>query len=571
MTPAVREWVPSSPLHTKAETMAPRTINPDPVSLELGAIYPEAGAITITLRTCRPSVSCPDCDQLTEQVHSWYQRTLTDLPWQGLAVRFRLHTRRWRCPNPGCGRQIFTERLPEVVVPFARRTVRLAEVVDAIAFALGGEAGARVLATLGLPVSPDTLLNRVRAVEMPACPTPRVIGIDDWAWRKGNRYGTILVDLERHRVIELLPDRDVDTIVTWLRQHPTIEVIARDRGDTYIEAAGAGAPRAQQVADRWHLLHNLVAVVEESLLQHRAAVRAAAEALDPDMQPPAAPLELPDTSSGPIMPNRPRVRLGEHVEARQQRHARREEQYEAIQRLHQAGADVAHIARTVGVSRRTVYRYRDLPEPPPPKQPHRRRRVLDPYEDYLLQRWQEGCHNGRRLWREIRAQGFAYGESNVARFLAPLRRAERDGQPVVPMHRRRQQPTPTASHVASLFLRRPEHVAGEDQRYLDLLIEQDTDVAALYQLTRDFTTMVRERREGALDDWLAAAQASGSAPLRRFAAGLTRDLNAVRAGLREEWSNGQTEGQIHRLKLLKRQMYGRAGFAVLRNRVLQAA
>lgn len=551
--------------------MASRTINPDPVSLQIEAIYPSPGAITISLRTCRPSTFCPDCTQPTERVHSWYQRTFTDLPWQGFAVHFRLHTRRWHCSNPACPRRIFTERLPAVVAPFARRTARLADVVDAIAFALGGEAGARVLATLGLSVSPDTLLNRVRTTAAPAHPEPRVIGIDDWAWRKGNRYGTILVDLERHRVLDLLPDRDVKTIVTWLRQHPDIEIIARDRGDTYIEAASTGAPQAVQVADRWHLLHNLVAVVEESLLQHRAVLRAAAEALDPATKPSAAPLELPDTSSGPIMPNRPRVRLGEQVEARQHRHARRVEQYEAIQRLQQAGADVGDIARTVGVSRRTVYRYRALPAPPPPKQPHRRRRVLDPYEEYLLRRWNEGCHNGRRLWREIRAQGFAYGESNVARFLAPLRRATRDGRPVRPTHRHRQQPTPTASHVAGLFLRRPEQLTSDEQRYLALLNEQDAHVATLYHLTRSFTTMVRERREHELDGWLVEAQTSGIIPLRRFAAGLCRDLDAVRAGLTEAWSNGQTEGQIHRLKLLKRQMYGRAGFAVLRNRVLQAA
>lgn len=551
--------------------MTPRTLNPDPASLQLEAIYPDADAITITLRTSRLSVPCPDCDQPTEQVHSWYQRTCTDLPWQGLAVRFRLHTRRWRCPNPDCARQVFTERLPTVVALFARRTIRLAEVVDAIAFALGGEAGARVLATLGLPVSADTLLNRVRAAPATVQSAPRVIGIDDWAWRKGLRYGTIIVDLERHRVLDLLPDRAAETVSRWLRRHPRIEVIARDRGDAYSDAATSGAPQAIQVADRWHLLHNLVAVVEESLLQHRPALRAAAQALDPDTMPPAAPLELPDTASGPIMPNRPRARLQEQLEARQQRHARLVEQYETIQRLVQTGADVADIARTVGVSRQTVYRYRSLPEPPSPKQPHRRSRVLDPYEDYLLRRWNEGCHNGRRLWREIRERGFAYGESNVARFLAPLRRAERDGQPAIPTHRRRQQPTPTASYVAGLFLHPPKQLTSEQQRYLDLLSEQDAAVAALYQLTDSFAMMVRERCGAALDGWLEESQASGFAPLRRFAAGLRRDLDAVRAGLSEPWSNGQTEGQIHRLKLLKRQMYGRAGFALLRNRVLQAA
>lgn len=269
--------------------MAPRIINPDPISLQIEAIYPSADAIPISLRTCRSRVTCPECDQPTEQVHSWYQRSFADLPWQGLAVRFRLHTRRWRCSNPACTRQVFTERLPDVVAPFARRTVRLAEVVDTIALALGGEAGARVLATLGLPVRPDTLLNRVRATAAPVHPEPRVIGIDDWAWRKGNRYGTILVDLERHRVVELLPDREVESIVSWLRQHPSVEVVARDRGDVYIDAATRSAPETLQVADRWHLLKNLVEVVEESLLQHRAALRTAAQALDPDTHPPLSP------------------------------------------------------------------------------------------------------------------------------------------------------------------------------------------------------------------------------------------------------------------------------------------
>lgn len=551
--------------------MATRTINPDPVSLAIEVIHPEADSITFVLRTCRSSVPCPDCEQPTEQVHSWYQRSFTDLPWQGLAVRFRLHTRRWRCPNPDCTRQIFTERLPDVVAPFARRTVRLTEVVDAIAFALGGEPGARVLAMLGLPVSADTLLNRVRVGAESVTEEPRVVGIDDWAWRKGHHYGTLIVDLERHQVLDLLPDRNAESVRAWFQHHPSIEVIARDRGDVYIEGATSGAPQAIQVADRWHLLKNLVEVVEESLLQHRPALRAAADALDPYTRPTATPLDLPDTSSGPIMSNRPRVRLHEQIEARRHRQARLVEQYEAIQRLQQAGADVADIARVVGVSRRTVYRYRALPEPPSPKQPHRRGRLLDPYEDYLLQRWQEGCHNGRRLWREIRALGFAYGESNVARFLVPLRRSERDGQPVAPGHRRRRQPTPTVHHVAGLFLRRPEQLTDEQQRYLDLLIEQAPAVASLYQLTDAFTTMLREQRGGELDGWLEAAQAAGIAPLRRFAAGLTRDLNAVRAGLTEPWSNGQTEGQVNRLKTLKRQMYGRAGFAVLRSRVIHVA
>jgi transposase len=553
--------------------MATRTINPDPASLHLEAIYPDAGAITIVLRTCQLTATCPDCERPSDRIHSWYRRTFTDLPWQGLAVRFRLHTRRWRCPNPDCSRHIFTERLPAVVAPFARRTVRLAEVVDAIAFALGGEAGARVLATLGLPVSADTLLNRVRAAVLPARPAPRVVGIDDWAWRKGNRYGTIIVDLERHHVLELLPDRTAETVAAWLGQHPSIEVITRDRGHAYVEAATSGAPQATQVADRWHLLHNLGEVLEEFFLHKRAALRAAADATTDGAETSTAlaPDSTPVGAPGPLTPSRPRRRLERLEAASRQRHERLVRQYEDIRRLHLAGADIADIARTVGVSRKTVYRYRNLPEPPAIRQPRPRRRVIDPYVPYLLGRWNEGCHNGMRLWREIREQGFTAGSSNVWRFLAELRREAAAGRPIDAPMRRRTQPTPTARQVAILCLRRPSDLSDEQQAYLEALREQDATVAAAYRLTQAFATMVRERQGERLDAWRAEVAECAVPALRRYAAGLTHDLDAVRAGLTEAWSNGQVEGQVNRLKTVKRQMYGRSSVALLRNRVLHAA
>ena len=179
-------------------------------------------------------------------------------------MRLLVRTRRWVCSNATCSRRIFTERLPGVVAPYARRTARLAVVVEAIALALGGEGGARILATLGVVLSPDTLLNTIRAASRPAVPSPRVVGIDEWSWRRGRRFGTLLVDLERHTVIDLLPDRAVDSVVRWLERQPQVTIIARDRGGVYAEAATKGAPQATQVADRWHLLHNLAEVLEES-------------------------------------------------------------------------------------------------------------------------------------------------------------------------------------------------------------------------------------------------------------------------------------------------------------------
>ena len=548
--------------------MARSTINPDPSCVHIEGIHPETDGLTIILRTNRTAVPCPDCEQLSDSVHSWYQRTLTDLPWQGVAVRFFLKTRRWFCRHPTCSRSIFTERLPDVVDSSARRTIRLADVVEAVAFALGGEAGHRLLLTLGLTLSPDTLLNVIRSAVLTPHAPPRVVGIDDWAWRRGDRYGTIIVDLERHRVVDLLPDRDPKTVIVWLQGQPQIEVITRDRGQGYIEAATTGAPQALQVADRWHLIHNLSAVVEEVLLSKRSVLRAAAQIVHGEPEPSEVPGDPP---SGPIMPNRPRRRTQQAEERSQQRHERMVARYEAIRRLHLAGADVADIARRVGVSRQMVYRYRKLEEPPERRQPVRRQTALDPYVPYLLERWHEGCHNGMKLWREIREQGYPHTEGVVGRFVAGLRRDEAAGRPAGSTARRRAAPVPTARHVAGLFLRRPAKLTHDQQTYLSELQRLDETVATAYRVTQSFTMMVRERTGEELETWIAQAKESDFDRLRRFAMGLEKDLAAVQAGLTEVWSNGQTEGQVHRLKLLKRQMYGRAGFDVLRPRVIRAA
>ena len=207
--------------------MARVTINPDPATVHLEPIHPHRDTITLTFRTHRPAVDCSLCHHQTDCVHSWYQRTLAALPWYGLTVHLALHTRRWRCHNPTCPREIFPERLPELVAPSARRTNRLAAIVDAIALALGGEAGARLLDMLGVELSPDTLLNLLR-IETPMASEPlRALGIDDWSWRRGHRFGTILVDLEHHHVVDLLPDREPATIVAWLQRHPELDHIAQ--------------------------------------------------------------------------------------------------------------------------------------------------------------------------------------------------------------------------------------------------------------------------------------------------------------------------------------------------------
>ncbi len=205
----------------------------------------------------KASARCPLCGRRSRSVHSWYARTVSDLPVARTVVVLHLRVRRFFCRIPSCPRRIFTERLPALVAPHGRWSQGLRAAVQQIGLALGGEAGARLAQALGMRTSPDTLLNLIRAVPLPTAGDVRLLGLDEWAWRKGRRFGTILVELARHRVIALLPERSAESTVAWLIQHPEIEVITRDRSKLYTDAATRGAPQAIQVVDRFHVLRSV--------------------------------------------------------------------------------------------------------------------------------------------------------------------------------------------------------------------------------------------------------------------------------------------------------------------------
>jgi transposase len=558
---------------------------PDAIGLRLEAFHIVNSHVAFTVSAVTPRARCPDCSSVSERIHSRYRRTIADLSCAEFVVQLLIRVRRFFCDNDACPRVTFAEALQSIAGRYARRTQRLGERQLQVAFESGGEGGARVLKGMHMPVSPDTLLRMIRKSPPSRQTTPRVLGVDDWAMRKGQTYGTILVDLERHRPIDLLPERSSDSFAKWLREHPGVEIISRDRGGDYSEGASQGAPEAIQVADRWHLFKNLGEAVQRFLDRHPSLLRQAARAESGTDEPPsrehgeqAEIAEIPaeieadaSSSSGdpaeaadsrpvnhpPALPSRP----VEHPPT-----ARMQQRHQQIKALQQQGWGQREIARHLRLSRATVRKSMRTDELPVRVLGRQQRSSVEPYREYLARRWAEGCHDRTQLWHELQQKGYAGSYVSVWRFLSHL-----------PSHRRRTKdyaarPTAeqrlSARQAAWLLSRRNEELDLKEQAQRDRLRALDPAVETVYELAQGFCAMLRERRAEKLDDWLDRAKASGVAEMRNFAIGLVRDLAAVRAALQLPWSNGQTEGQVNRLKTVKRAMYGRANFDLLRKRVL---
>ena len=544
------------------------TCLPIPPSLHVEALLLGTDGLTILTAAEDETARCPLCGEPADRVHSRYVRTLADLPWADVAVRIRVHARRFFCDTTTCPRRIFAERLAGIAPAFAHRTDRQRAALECIAFVAGGEGGARLAAVLGYPVSPDTLLRLIRRSPENDLPAPTVLGVDDWAYRKGRRYGTILVDLERHRPVDLLPNRTAEALATWLAAHPGVRLVSRDRSGAYAEGIAAGAPRAVQVADRWHLVDNLRVAAQQVLERHRTRLPIVPGASAPDADVtaprPARPDRTPLGSYGRVSPRAERQR--------QTARTGRLERYDRVMTLHARGWTMDRIARDVGISERTVNRWLAAGHFPERKRRAEARSLLATHRPYLDRRWAEGCHTVARLCRELREQGYTGSCTLVYGYAA----FPRTGIPPPEMTAPPATATPTAPslvprEIGWLLLRGTDTLAEPERQYLEAVRQADPALAAVVDLSRDFVTMVRRRQADRLDEWLRAARASGVTEYQSLAAGLERDRAAVAAALSERWSNGQTEGQVLRLKLIKRQGYGRAKVDLLRKRVLRAA
>lgn len=520
-------------------------------ALSIIQILPEAEKVVLVARPKAGSSCCPACGGESRSVHSHYNRRLSDLPWYGRAVEVRLQSRRFRCGNALCPQRIFTERLSDFARPKARRTERLGASQLAIGFAVGGEPGFRLSHKLSMPVSGDTLLRMIRAAELECPETPRVVGIDDWAWRKGQRYGTIICDLERGRILELLPDRDADTVASWLKRHPGIEIIARDRAGLYAEGARRGAPQARQVADRWHLLNNLGEALRIAVGRHRKALRVAAKAWSAEIDS-QTKVDLHPSSEADA----------KHGDLRRLRRDERRDRYADILNLRQAGLSPRQIAPRIGMSVRTVERWLAAGGEPEHRRPPARHTLLDPFRDDLEQHWQKGEENGALLWAKIKQSGYEGSRTTFYRWLSSRRQAP---SRVAATPQRR---PPSRRVCAWLLSQEPNTLDDATQRFLNHLFEHAPTLRVAGELARRFAALIRGDDEAALERWIGD---TAGTELDALAKGIRRDINAVKSAITYPWSTSPVEGRINRLKTLKRQMYGRAGYELLRSRLLAAA
>lgn len=544
---------------------------PDSSSLQLESwLIDEANPrITLNVSSTQIVTKCPVCAHPTHRIHSHYKRTLADLPWADYSITLQLQVRKFFCINATCWRRIFTERIATVAAPWARRTGRMAGQLTAIGLAVGGAAGERLSQQLDRALSRNTILNLLSRLPLPPIVTPQTLGVDDFSFRKRETYGTVLIDLDRSRPIALLGDRETETLATWLQEHPGVQVVSRDRSKAYKAGIIQGAPEAIQVADRFHLLQNLAETLDRVFNLHGKSLKAveAAHSFSSTTRPDGTvvvPIALPSLTI-------------QEQQRTEQRRTRRLSTYQQVWHLHRQGYKVPVIARQLGIGRSTVFNYLRAPNFPERQgRSDRGRSVLSPYKEYILKRWNEGYYDTKGLFEVIKKRGYSGSYDTVARYTRRLRSSQ--GLPL--RQRLVRQPLPkvaqpekrplTARRAAMLVLQRQELQQPDDEQLIARLKAQHPALFTAIELAQGFAFLVRQRQPSQLEQWLEQATESGLEPFRRFAFRLREDFDAVKAGMTLAVSNGPVEGHINRLKMLKRQMYGRAGIELLSRRFLLA-
>jgi transposase len=479
--------------------------------------------IVVRARTRDGAVACPGCGTGTARVHGYCERTAADVPADGRRVVVKVGVRRLRCAVLNCGVQTFREQVPGVLERYQRRTARLTGQVSAVARELAGRASARLLPALGIAVSRHTALRVLLRIPLPALTVPRVLGIDDFALRRGLVYATVLIDAETGRRVDIVPGRTTDAAEGWLRSHPGVEVVCRDGSGAYGQAARRALPSAVQVSDRWHLWHLLGEATRKEVLAHSSC-----------------------WAKGTPMQE------GKRAETTRER-------WQQVRDLRSKGVGLLECSRRLGLSLNTVKRYDRASEPERLQRvPKYKPTLVDPYRDYLRKRRaEEPGVPVQRLLREIRERGYQGSSNLLVRY---INQGRLDGD----------RPHLSPRRATGLLLTRPGRLTGGQQETLARVEAACAEMTALTGLIRDFAALLAPDPANStrLQNWITAARDADLPHVHAFTRGLDLDIQAVTAALTMPFHNGRTEGVNTRTKMIKRQMYGRAGFTLLRHRIL---
>jgi transposase len=492
--------------------------------LVIDDVVDDGEVIRVAARTREVPFPCPMCGIPTSKVHGYHGRTVADVPVDGRQIVINVQVRRLVCPVLGCRRQTFREQVPGLIKRLQRRTTSLTSQVSEVVEELCGRAASRLARLLATPFSYTTALRLLRGIPLPTARIPRVIGVDDFALRRRHRYATIIIDAETGERVDVLPDREAATLTAWLRGRNEVEVVCRDGSATYAEAIRRALPNAVQVSDRWHLWKNLCDKV-------LAEVRAHA---------------LCWASTNPPRPSGVREQTTR-------------ERWHTVHQILGQGVGLLECARRLDLALNTVKRYARSPEPPADRTaPRYRPTLVDPYRDHLRQRRSDDpAVPVTHLLHEIRELGYTGSANLLVRY---LNQGRAEGN----------RPVTTPRHLARLLLTHPEHLWTKDTELLGALTAACPEMTALTRLTSEFAALLTpaQANNDKLTEWIATVRSVNLPHLHSFCNGLELDRAAVKAGLTLPWSNGRTEGVNTRTKKIMRQMHGRAGFDLLRHRIL---
>ncbi len=582
---------------------------PLPEGMLIDRVEQTDSQLTVIVISTRAEAACPGCGCPSEHVHSQYQRTVNDVPCGGRNVVLQLRVRKFFCLQLCCPRKVFAERLPDLVQPWARVSNRLLKELKAVGLSASAEVSERLAPQLGMKVKAPTLLRYLRTIKDAPRTDVTVLGIDDFAMRRGDTYGTILINIETSKPLDLLPDRTAEAVMPWLASHPEIQVVSRDRASAFADAVSRVLPHATQVADRYHLIQNLRDHLQQFLDRKRTCLpeiediplkagstddqglrdsqASQASTGDSRAEAPSSQAERTRQPEAQVGLEAPKTAMEQERELASLTYAERKKKisrdkryarYEHLLALHQAGMGQRAIAREMHMSRRIVHRYLSaeaFPERAPGSGVRPRgKSKLDPYLAYLRERWSAGEHSGSHLFCEIKERGYTGSESLLRHVLGEWRTELPPKPRQGPPRKQRLAPKPRkrrlSSRGASFLMILPPSKRTQAQQQQVEQMNHNEELRTIYLLSQEFVTLLKERQGEALDSWLKRAKECHVTELTSFVNGIRRDYAAVRAAFCLPWSNGITEGHVNRLKFLKRQMFGRAHLDLLRVKVLHA-